>query len=185
MENASKALIIAGEVLIGVLILSLAAYTITLFGNYSKNLNTQISETQITQFNVHFVTFEGRANISAQEIVSTINFAKQNNQKYNSQMGDDYYVEVYVDGTNYLNEDINEFLKTNQNLTFYSCNCEYSIESIDDENEKIIMNKLQGKDNNDIIYNEKTKLVKKINFHSVNNSNYANALLKGYNIEIK
>lgn len=32
MENASKALIIAGEILIGILVLSLAAYIITQFG---------------------------------------------------------------------------------------------------------------------------------------------------------
>ena len=39
MENASKALIIAGEILIGVLILSLASYIVIQFGNFSRNMN--------------------------------------------------------------------------------------------------------------------------------------------------
>lgn len=185
MENATKALIIAGEVLIGVLILSLASYTFMLFGNYSKNVNAKISETQIREFNVRFVTFEGRANISAQEIVSIINFAKQNNKNYNSQSGDDYYVEVCIDGNSYLNKDLNEFLKVNKNSTFYSCNCDFNIRSIDNDNEKIIMSRLQGKDNNDIIYNLRTKLINKINFHTINNQAYSDALLKGYNVEIQ
>ena len=57
MENASKALIIAGEILIGIAILSLASYIFIQFGTFSSNLNTQISETSITQFNVHFTNY--------------------------------------------------------------------------------------------------------------------------------
>ena len=57
MENASKALIIAGEVLIGVLVLSLAAYIVIQFGSFSRNLNDQISETEISSFNVNFTNF--------------------------------------------------------------------------------------------------------------------------------
>ena len=185
MENASKALIMAGEMLIGILIISLAVYMFTQFGNYSKTVNDKISESQITQFNVHFTAYEARANISAQEIASAINFANQSNTNYDAKKGDDYFVDVCIDGTSVLLKDINEFLKDNMNNTFYSCNCEYHIKSIDDANQKIIMNKLQGKDNNDIQYNRYTQLVTKINFHTINNSDYANALLKGYNIEIK
>ena len=54
MENASKALIIAGEILIGVLILSLASYIVIQFGNFSRNMNEQISATEIRTFNVNF-----------------------------------------------------------------------------------------------------------------------------------
>ena len=73
MENASKALIIAGEVLIGVLILTLASFVITQFGSFSRNLNNQMSETEIRSFNVNFTNFSGRANISMQEVATIIN----------------------------------------------------------------------------------------------------------------
>ena len=42
MENASKALIMAAGVLIGILILSLAVYLFVSFGNTSRELHKQI-----------------------------------------------------------------------------------------------------------------------------------------------
>ena len=42
MENASKALLMAGGVLIGILILSLAVYLFITFGAESKEIHAQI-----------------------------------------------------------------------------------------------------------------------------------------------
>ena len=54
MENASKALIMAGGVLIGILIISLAVYLFADFGSTSAQINAQNSQKQITEFNSKF-----------------------------------------------------------------------------------------------------------------------------------
>lgn len=184
MENASKALIIAGEILIGILILSLASYIIIQFGSFSKNLNTQISETAITEFNVHFTNYSGKANISAQNIVSVLNFANKSNQDYEAQRGDAFFVDVCIDGTSVLNTNTNEFLRNN-NTKFYYCNLQ-TIKNNDieiDNNFKKIQ--LKTKDiTTDIEYSEETRQVTKIDFHVINSAEYSNAILSGYNLEI-
>ena len=183
MENASKALIIAGEILIGIAILSLASYIFIQFGTFSSNLNTQISETSITQFNVHFTNYSEKANISAQDVASVINFANKSNTDYEAQKGDAFFVDVCIDGTSVLNTNINEFLKNNQN--FYYCNLRginnNNIEIKEEENKVSIKAQV---DTSDIEYNEETGQVSKINFHVINNSAYSNALLSGLNVEI-
>lgn len=184
MENASKALIMAGEVLIGILILSLISYIVMSFGGFSKNLHEQMGEAQITNFNVHFTNYSGRANISAQEVASIVNFVKQHNEEYDASEGDDYYVDVSIDEESILNHNINEYLEENKNLTFYSCNCKIVLDSIDNDNNKILLNKYERTDNGDIDYNNNTGLVTSIKFHKIENADYATAILKGYTLEL-
>ena len=54
MENASKALMMAGGVLIGVLIISLAVYLFADFGSRSASINAQNTEKQLAAFNSKF-----------------------------------------------------------------------------------------------------------------------------------
>ena len=57
MENASKALIIAGAILLAILIVSLG---ITIFNNAKDNANNQkLDEQVISAFNSKFASFEG------------------------------------------------------------------------------------------------------------------------------
>lgn len=44
MENASRALIMAAGVLVGVLLLSLAVYLFTIFSNFGSEMTTQMNE---------------------------------------------------------------------------------------------------------------------------------------------
>ena len=44
MENASRALIIAGETLIAILVISLIVYSIVVFGKFSSEMNTKIAQ---------------------------------------------------------------------------------------------------------------------------------------------
>lgn len=183
MENASKALIMAGEVLIGVMILSLASYIILSFGSYSRNVNQQISESQITQFNVRFTNLAYRANISSQDIASIVNYAKQNNERYEARPGDDYYTDVFINGTSVISNDVNEFLTNNRNSTYYYCNLtNVRIDSINDASNEITIT--ASTTENDITFNQRTGLVTRIVFHPVSDSsgNYANAILNGYKI---
>ena len=84
MENATKALLIAGGILIAMLVISLG---VLIFMNY-REVGTafvlRISTTQIRKFNSNFTKFEGREDITIQEIISLANFVKDYNEKNNA-----------------------------------------------------------------------------------------------------
>lgn len=81
MENASKALLIAAGILMAMLILSIAVF---LFAHYAK-IGEEYEQAQIVKevekFNNNFTKFEGREDISAQEIVTLYNFVQDYNEK--------------------------------------------------------------------------------------------------------
>ena len=84
MENATKALLIAGGILIAMLVISIG---ILIFMNYREagtEIALRISTTQIQKFNSNFTKFEGREDITIQEIVSLANFVKDYNEKNNT-----------------------------------------------------------------------------------------------------
>ena len=88
MENASKALIMAGGVLIGILIISLAVYLFVDFGSTSAQINDQNAQKQITEFNSKFTAYEGYKDedgnwiITIYDIISLAGYAKENNEYY-------------------------------------------------------------------------------------------------------
>ena len=84
MENASKALLMAGGVLIGILVLSLAVYLFATFGADSRRIQAQIDERQLTQYNAQYTIYDGRSDITIYDIISVANLAKENNDYYNS-----------------------------------------------------------------------------------------------------
>ena len=58
MENASKALLMAAGVLIGVLILTLAVYLFATFGATSAELHKQQATDRLNEFNSQFTSYE-------------------------------------------------------------------------------------------------------------------------------
>lgn len=76
MENASQALIIAGTILIAMMVLGVGVYLVS---NYSR-VGESYEETRITaeiaKFNTNFTKFINRTDITAQEIITLKNFAK-------------------------------------------------------------------------------------------------------------
>lgn len=108
MENASKVLYMAAEILIALLILGLIAFLIMIFGNFSRNMNSQIQEDKVSSFNLHFFNLSERIDITAQEIASIINYAKENNDSYeadyNNSSNSPYYVDVIIDDTSFFND---------------------------------------------------------------------------------
>ncbi len=102
MDNASKALIIVGEVLIAILVLSLMVAVFISFGNFSAKMHEHMTESQITEFNSHFLSMEHRVNITAQEIATIINYTKQLNDKreldYNTRVDSEYYTTIALYG---------------------------------------------------------------------------------------
>ena len=75
MENASKALLMAAGVLIGVLILSLAVYLFANFGTASAEIHKQKDMNEINKFNTQFTSYEGKE-CTVHDIVSVANLAK-------------------------------------------------------------------------------------------------------------
>lgn len=95
MENASNALIIAGGVLIGVLIMSLAVYLFVDFGSTSAEINKQNEEKQLVQFNSKFTSYEKKDGLTIYDIVTVAGYAKENNKYYGDDDNDKYYVNNY------------------------------------------------------------------------------------------
>lgn len=110
MENASKALLMAAGVLIGILILSLAVFLFMDFGSTSKGIYGEVESNQLTQYNAQYTVYSGRNDITIYEIVSIINLAKQNNEDYGdyTSFENEYKVLVLVNGTSYTDKDSNK-----------------------------------------------------------------------------
>lgn len=88
MENASKALIMAGGILIGLLIISLAVYLFVDFGRTSAEINSQNAEQQVVEFNSKFTKYESYKDkddnwqTTIYDIITLAGYAKENNEHY-------------------------------------------------------------------------------------------------------
>lgn len=77
MENATKALLIAGGVLIAILIITLLISVLQSTGKVSKQYNQAISSEQIATFNSNFTKYIGK-DLTIHDVVTICNFAQQN-----------------------------------------------------------------------------------------------------------
>lgn len=113
MENASKALLMAAGILIGVLLLALL---VTLFSS-ARSLSNQYEATKkseaIQQFNVNFIKYLGQ-DLTIHQVVTICNFAKKENNKIQ---------EVTIASGGKSNEDIKEdvkkYLENEENMEKY------------------------------------------------------------------
>ncbi len=76
MENASKALIIAGAILLSILIISLGIFIFNQASEITKSSN--LSEVEVLEFNEKFTSFEG-TNVRGSEVNTLITRIIQNN----------------------------------------------------------------------------------------------------------
>lgn len=77
MENASKALIMAGGILIGMLLLTFLVIMFTSAGNVSQSYDDTKREEAIQQFNANFTKYLGKE-LTIHEVVTICNFAQKN-----------------------------------------------------------------------------------------------------------
>ena len=73
MENASKALIIAGEVLIAIMVIAIATYMFMVGRGPAEQYGDMLDHREIARFNVTFERLVGREDITVQEIISVRN----------------------------------------------------------------------------------------------------------------
>lgn len=96
MENASKALLMAAGVLLGILILSLAIYLFVSFGQTSAEINEKNRQQQIVQFNSQYTVYLGRKDLTIYEIRTIVSNARENNEYHNNEA--EYKITVTVNG---------------------------------------------------------------------------------------
>lgn len=82
MENASKALLMAGGVLLAIMVISLGVLLFTSFGGTSSQIHDNIEKNQTNQFNSQFTSYIGKDNVTIHDVVSMAKLATQNNQNY-------------------------------------------------------------------------------------------------------
>lgn len=98
MENASKALVMAGGVLIGIMIMSLAVYLFIDFGSTSAEINTQNAQKQLTQFNAQFTSYEGKDGLTIYDVITVAGYANENNIYYKDSL-DENKITVSLQGS--------------------------------------------------------------------------------------
>ena len=109
MENASKALIMAAEILLGVMIISIGVYLFNVMGRYSQDTTGQMEDTQLAQFNNQFLKFYGTTtsdsgdiepiSCTIHDIIGIANLARQTNEESGfsevQQISDStYYIQI-------------------------------------------------------------------------------------------
>lgn len=100
MENASKALIIAGAILISILIISLG---VIIYQQAAGVINNNaMSEVEVTQFNEPFLSYTG-SNVRGANVNALLNKIQSNNSTY----ADDDSKRIEVTGTITLSADVN------------------------------------------------------------------------------
>lgn len=112
MENAAKSIIMVGGVIIGALVVSIMVYMFAVFGSFSGDMASKINSEQSLQFNNNFYKYEGRVDITAQEIVTCANFAKEHNKSTGLTRNENGYVKVFV-GTTEVTVDNNNQIRIN------------------------------------------------------------------------
>lgn len=110
MENATKALLIAGTVLIAIIMVSIAVFLYSRYKSQAESYSETVSAIELEKFNSKFDVYIGRENITAQEIVSAVNLAKEYN----------WQVKIYLDNSEISFGTAESFLKDKQDKTF-SC----------------------------------------------------------------
>lgn len=90
MENASKALLIAGGVLITMIVASLGVYLYSVYHEHSEVMLAAMSEKEVTEFNSKFWAFEGK-DLTANDVVSIVNLVREYNYSHE---GDEYQISI-------------------------------------------------------------------------------------------
>ena len=136
MENASKALLIAAGVLIGIMILSIAVYLAVTFGQTAAEVNEEIRVNQVAQFNSQFTKYDG-AQVTIHDIITMANIARTNNEEYelgSSFIGNanSFYITV-IKGTTNMELSVDDYLVNNMSQEYnnnelikYTCTVEIS-----------------------------------------------------------
>lgn len=116
MENASKALIIAGAILISILLISVGILVMNSTGNMQDEVGTTSDSMAIQTFNSNFTVYEGNE-MSGSQVKSLLSYIKSSNASCGTATGSsegttDKYVYVTSDS------DVKTASNVNKNTTY-------------------------------------------------------------------
>lgn len=99
MENASKALLMAGGVLIALLILGSLVLLFSNLQDYQNKSDASTKQAQIAEFNSQFEPYN-KKNLTLMELKSVYNKIESNNKKYSEYQIDHNIISVYANISN-------------------------------------------------------------------------------------
>lgn len=126
MENATKAMLIAAGVLIGIMILSLGVALFAELDIYVDSSYEQIRFNEQNSFNAKFTKYI-RDDLTIHDVITVANLANENNNSYNATEAErgnqgSLYVAVYLNGISLesnIQDKIVDLLANNKNT--YRC----------------------------------------------------------------
>lgn len=129
MENASKALIMAASVLIGIVIASMAVYLFTSFSGSINEMQGQMEEGQLQKFNSQFTSYVGKENLTIYDVITVANLAIDNNNYYdlNEKSENNFYITVKLKNNTELQKLTKQQLENN-----YLANIDSQMTEIED-----------------------------------------------------
>ena len=107
MENASKALIMAAEILFGTMFIAACVFAYYSWTNFSKGIDQNIEQTNINEFNSQFVVYDGRTDLTAHDVVTILNLIRE----YNLDKDVGYTINVTGNAVTNINTVINDIPK--------------------------------------------------------------------------
>lgn len=93
MENASKALLMAGGMLFAIIVLSILMLSYSSMTNIQQSATEQELMEETNKFNKSYLAFNKKA-MYGTDVISVLNMALNNNRVNNVKKGDTYYVDV-------------------------------------------------------------------------------------------
>lgn len=130
MENSSQALIMAGGILIGIMIISLAVFLFSDFGATAAEVRSQNEVNKIYEFNSQFTSYQSKEDNTIYDVITVANLATENNKSFEfprkKATGSDNYISVYLgsgsnmeygfgDSVNTMNQQYNNIIKNEIN----------------------------------------------------------------------
>lgn len=99
MENASKALLMAAEVLIAMMIVSLGVYVFYTYSQTSREIHDKKAEQQLVEFNAKYTKYVDQTTLTIYDVRTIANYAKKDNEN----LVDSEKIEVIFGGSNVVN----------------------------------------------------------------------------------
>lgn len=105
MENASKALLLTGSILVGIILLSLFMFVFSRMSEFQKSRASDITQEQILAHNEDYLSYQKGA-MHGTDVITVLNKAIDNNERHRN----DKSYEVNIEFT--LKEDIKAYIIT-------------------------------------------------------------------------
>ena len=113
MENVTKALLIATGALLFILLFSLISYLFTQMGGDVSDIYADLTESDVTEYNQVLLNYDGRDDLTIQDVVSIINYAIDNNEIHGYVVDTEITLKIDINGTN-----VTETIDSSDNETY-------------------------------------------------------------------